>query len=377
MDKRGPGRGDDFPIEPLHCVDPVSLQGVPVPEREWLWPDWIPMRSVTLLSGDGGIGKSLLALQLATCCATKKLFLGKTVRHCKALFVGCEDEQTELHRRQVQINHAYELDMADLEKCKWVPRAGHDSTMMDFTGEGRGSKTPFFDQIHAMVIEEGFQLLILDTSADLFAGNENVRSQVKQFISGLTAIALQGNAAIVLLSHPSQLGRSSGTGESGSTGWSNSVRSRLYFSRPKAKEGELEDRDARILSREKSNYSASGAYVAMRYKDGAFEVTGGDEAEEGSSSLERWRKAEQAFVNGIQELTKKGVDVGTYSNNPSNFAPKQILAKTDEATGFSKEELEHAMNRLIKAGRIEQRNKGTKSAPRYHLVVIDPDFGAF
>ncbi|WP_192358512.1 AAA family ATPase [Mesorhizobium mediterraneum] len=37
----------------------------PVPEREWYLPDLVPRRQVTIFNGDGGVGKSLLKLQIA------------------------------------------------------------------------------------------------------------------------------------------------------------------------------------------------------------------------------------------------------------------------------------------------------------------------
>src|SRR5262245_31352317 len=67
---------DDFALEPLAVIDPLGWAGKPIPPREWLWPGWIPMRVVTLLSGHGGAGKSLLAQQMLTSGATGALFLG-------------------------------------------------------------------------------------------------------------------------------------------------------------------------------------------------------------------------------------------------------------------------------------------------------------
>jgi hypothetical protein len=63
---------------------------------------------------------------------------------------------------------------------------------------------------------------------------------------------------VILLSHPSQAGRNSGSGESGSTAWNNAVRARLYLTRPE--DGIAEQR---VLTRKKSNYSASGDDVKL------------------------------------------------------------------------------------------------------------------
>jgi Cdc6-like AAA superfamily ATPase len=41
----------------------------PAKPREWIVPDWIPRGLVTALYGDGGVGKSLLAMQLMSSVA--------------------------------------------------------------------------------------------------------------------------------------------------------------------------------------------------------------------------------------------------------------------------------------------------------------------
>ena len=61
-------------------------------------------------------------------------------------------------------------------------------------------------------------LIILDTVADLFGGDEIKRGQARQFIGMLRRLAIEIDAAIILLAHPSAEGIRSGTGSSGSTG---------------------------------------------------------------------------------------------------------------------------------------------------------------
>ena len=59
-----------------------DLDSKPVPAREWLVRELIPHRTVTLLSGDGGTGQSLLALQLAVAAreSNRTLEVGKLAR---------------------------------------------------------------------------------------------------------------------------------------------------------------------------------------------------------------------------------------------------------------------------------------------------------
>jgi len=49
----------------IASLDVVAALEAPRPSRHWIVEDWVPKRRVTLLSGDGGSGKSLLAQQLA------------------------------------------------------------------------------------------------------------------------------------------------------------------------------------------------------------------------------------------------------------------------------------------------------------------------
>ncbi|WP_341821558.1 AAA family ATPase [Wolbachia endosymbiont (group B) of Idaea biselata] len=118
---------------------------------------------------------------------------------------------------------------------------------------------------------ESFQpkLVILDTAADLFGGNENDRSHVRQFIQGCCGrIAQAIKGAVLLLAHPSDAGIIRKTGTGGSTAWNNTVRSRWYLTRPDKANASP---DERILSRKKSNYSqCNNGQMTLYWKNGAF-----------------------------------------------------------------------------------------------------------
>lgn len=375
-DPRRREMGGDFSLDLLVTTDPTGFQDKPVPTREWLWDGWIPKRATTALYGDGGTGKSLLAQQFMTAIATGRPFLGFPVSRMKVLGVFCEDDDDELQRRQAAINAALDVDFADLDNMRWISRVGAENLLMTFAADGRGEPTPFFGQLLDLAKGEGVQLVIVDTAADTFGGNENIRPQVRMFINLLTRLAHEIDGAVILLAHPSASGKASGSGDGGSTAWSNSVRSRLYIKRPDAVGGDDPDPNLRILSRLKANYAAIGVDLSVRWEGGAFvntvDPTMAGETEDGSIVAHRMREAEAWFIEGMNELAAKKLRCNIHRGQ-ANYAPKFLREKTTTCQSLSEFELTGAMNRLIKANRIRVEEDGPRSRRRSYLVLVSPD----
>jgi RecA-family ATPase len=265
-------------LEPLApqrppIIDPRSWSGKPLPAREWLVKNWIPMNHVTALYGDGGMGKTLLAQQLLTSVATGREWLGLGVRRLRSFGLLCEDHEDDLHFNQERINGAYWIDYSELSDLRLWPSVGFDNLLMTFDGKesGHGQLTTFFGRLLDEVKSFGARFVVLDTAADLFGGNENIRTQVRQFIANACGrIARETNGAVLLCAHPSVSGMATGFGSSGSTAWNNTVRSRLYLTQAKAEDGEQPDPDLRTLARKKSNYARAGESLTLRWSDGVM-----------------------------------------------------------------------------------------------------------
>lgn len=239
----------------------------PAPLREWIVDGWIPRGYVTGIYGDGAVGKSLIVQQLITSVSCVKPWLGMDVRGGRAFGFMCEDDAKELHRRQEGINRAYGLAMPNLEFMRLAARFGFDNILMTFDDRNRGSPTELFAEVAKFLTAFPPTLVVLDTLADIFGGNEIVRAHARQFIQGIGGqLARQFNCAVVIAAHPSASGISTGSGAGGSTAWSNTFRSRLYMTRP---EGEGND-DVRHLSRMKANYAPKGGEIVVKWSDGAF-----------------------------------------------------------------------------------------------------------
>jgi RecA-family ATPase len=236
---------------------PMTFTGAP-PERRWLVADWVAAGEVNSLYGGGATGKSLLALQLCCSAAIGARWLGLETAKCSSLFVSCEDDEDELHRRHDTIAHSVGCPIGSpfAESVRIWDRVGLDNLLAVDNGRGQLTAAPFLEALWAEVLEFRPDLLVLDTLADMFGGNEVNRVQVngflKTYLGGLIRQLKAGGhrLTVLLLAHPSVAGEQSGTGLSGSTGWENGVRSRLYLS--KDANGSP---DIRTLRRAKANYA--------------------------------------------------------------------------------------------------------------------------
>lgn len=311
----------------------------PVPAREWLLTDWIPMKQTTALYGDGGLGKTLLAQQLATAVATDKSFLGFNVAHGPVLGVFCEDDDSELHIRQDRINTMLTTRYADLHRLHLLSRVGQENLLMAFDGKDAGTLTHFWHELAATIAKLRPILVIVDTAADTFGGNENIRPQVRQYVQGaLTRLANEHHCAVLLCAHPSAAGLQSGSGAGGSTAWNNSVRSRLYLSKDPATE-------RTILTRKKSNYAAAGEEIQMVWSDGAFVPYQSGNV---LTLPKVERDAERDFLLMMRGILDQGRPVSPAPNSP-HYAPAQIKKRLTQRgkKSWTLEQLEGAMERLI------------------------------
>lgn len=354
--KQGPwGAAPKRKLQPFNVLEPMRWDGVDVPPRRWMVADMIPRGAVTMFTGDGGVGKSLLAQQLLTAAALGKPWLDMETAPCRGLGVFCEDDPEELHRRQAAICEHYGATLGDLEHVNLASRVGMDNVLMDFDRRNdHGSATALFDQLLRHAKEFGAQLIVFDTAADGFSGNENIRPQVRQFVNLLRNLALAVDGAVVLTAHPSVAGMTTGTGVSGSTAWSNTVRQRAYLTRP---EGDDVDPNERVLKTMKANYGRVGDTVRLRWKDGVFERL--DPPMSPDNMVDRL-EIDNAIVDAVRELVTTGTRISADRNNPRSGFPN-VLRTVQSCREMTFGMLLNAQARLIKSGRLIQVEVRTDS----------------
>lgn len=355
------GNGADTARPPvkLDVISAASFAGQPIPRQRWLVPDLIPAGNVTILSGDGATGKSLLGLQLAVATATAGEWIGAAPEPGKVLFVSAEDEIEEIHRRLARI----EPDLSILGDLSIVPMAGMDAVLAAPEGrDGLLHATPIFIALRTHVAAHRPSLLILDTLADLFGGDEIKKVHARQFVGLLRGLAIDFEVTILLLAHPSQSGMQSGEGTSGNTAWNNSVRSRLYLERRKTERGVEEDADVRTLTTKKANRAAIGTQIVVRWCDGKFVLEN-----EAARVDDRERDAERVFLDLLKQFEIEGRNVSHLTC--STYAPKQF-AEHPSANKISKAVFKKAMDRLFERGKIKIVVEGAPSHLRKRIALV-------
>ena len=258
-------------VEPL-AVEPASLLAKrdPPPARDWICEDLgLPAGRVTSLIGNGGFGKSTIAHQILIATALSRPLFGMPVKGGPVLGVFCEDETAELERKTRTLCKADAIELGLLDTAYILSRDGKDNVLCAFDHD-QILLTEFYWQLDATIASIKPRLTLIDTAADVFAGDFVSTTHVRQFIKTcLGGLCVRHETAVLLLAHPSASGMASGDGGGFSVAWNNSVRSRLYLRRPKSDNADA-IADRRVLEVRKANYGPSGGMIPLLYQDGRF-----------------------------------------------------------------------------------------------------------
>lgn len=332
----------------LPIIDPAGWADEETPPREWAVKDWLPLRQATLLTGKGGVGKSLLAQQLCTCIALGIPFLGVEVRQRPAVYISCEDDIDELHRRQKAICAGLGANVRQLSgKLHLVALSGQiGNELATFDASERLIVGTRYKELEATVAALGIGFVALDNASHLMAGDHNSLHQVAAFLGLLNRLAIRCNGSTLILHHPNK----AGDDWLGSVAWENQVRSRI-----KMQAGDtLGDSDTRSIENPKANYAAMGSRVDFRWFKGAF-IRDDDLPTNMAQEVAANAKASfdnEVFLSCLRERTAQGEGRGVGPSTGPNYAPTQFEGMA-QAKGLKRDRLKLAMDRLFTIGAVE------------------------
>ena len=348
---------------PLNWAD---LSASDPPQRKWAIPGWLGIGYMTLLAGSGGVGKTLLAQQLASSLATGDAFLHQPDKPLKILMWAGEDDAEEIWRRQWNIAKGNARMLREYHPNLIVESyAGSDCTLVE-TIYGKLVATPMLTELQEQVADYEADVVILDNVARLYGGDENNRHQVTTFVN-LTSGACNAHhpTAQLLLSHPAKV---QGSEYAGSTAWEAAVRSRWFFGRtlPDDDTPPVDD-SVRFLSRRKSNYSGLDT-VKMDF-DPALHILRIDSGEpvDNRRTLHPAR-ARNMVVDAINRLAAQN-DHASERKRAANFLIRTMVDRGWASTNHEKA-LEQALWGLLDDGTVVKMvvGKYANRTPREGLI---------
>lgn len=270
-----------------------EFQAEPV---EWLWEPYIPLGAVTILQGDGGLGKTTISSVIAAAVTAGKDLPGNNAAaRADVIMQNAEDSYSKTIRPRL------ELFGSD---CGRIHVIDEDEQPLSFTD----------DRIERAITLIKPRLIIFDPVQAYFGGKDmNSTSAVRPIMKHLGRLAKQNNCAVLLIGHFHKQGNSPQYRGLGSIDIYNAARSVLTVGRIA-----WED-DMRAIVQNKSNLSAPGVSQAYTFNQsggfawlGDYEITveellkgkrkqkeGQDTVQPENQSAKARRLIETALSNGL------------------------------------------------------------------------------
>jgi hypothetical protein len=350
-------------------VDFTKLAATKAPDFKWYVPGWLSPHP-TLMSGKGGMGKSLAALQMAVALATGKRFLSKPVDPLRILLWSCEEDLPELHRRLERICEFYGINMADLAGNLTIDcRQGLDNTLIS-QEFGRPMWSALTEYLRQQVNDLKADIWIGDNLAHMYACSENDRHPVTTFTSWLAG--LREGWCPLLIGHVAKIG---GSEYSGSTAWENAVRMRWYLGDKLPEEDKNADEhddgepgNVRFLCKRKTNYDQKD-YVRFTMQDGLLVPERIDSGDSGLIESLRNRKARDVILRGLDKLTEMGINTSERGGQ-ANLV--KLMFDYKLAEGCSPKQLTTALRQLMVEGVIIRGETGRDASRRKRegLIIV-------
>ncbi len=350
-------------ILPFETFDASQWEGVPIEPRRWIAHNRIPVGEPGIMSGDGGTGKTKLALQLAvTIAAGLQDWVGAVVDAQGPVIVfSAEEKLKEMHRRVLDVTEHRGLSFKDLRGGLHFICDQDNTVLGACDRNGIVQPTMPLLRLEKTVAAIRPALVIVENAADVYSGNESDRPNVTRFVRGILGrLTVPCESTIMLIQHPSVSGLADGTGRAGSTGWNNSGRWRCNFTKITADGEQL--RQLEII---KNNYGPDGEKTQLRWHRGVFVP------DAPGSSLERaaaQRDIDELFLRLLEQRNAQGRWITT--SKATGYAPKE-LAMMPGAQGVTAAALASAMERLLsEPRRIITETYGPPSKLRQRLVIV-------
>ena len=226
-----------YALEQTRSAKPLELvDGIPAYYWQgWLIENWLPRNCVAMLTGDGGVGKSRLALQLAWSLSGDGQWLGEAGQMPSPgadygggfeplgpgaiVYATWEDSPEQIRGRLFWLEQFGKVGNGNNFKIADMRARGHLWAQTDRNPSP--GLTPAGEALRMAAEQHNARLLVVDTIGVAYGASEIDRAQVGAFFADWAAWADQNDCAVLLIAHPP---KTAGVTYSGSTGILGGVR---------------------------------------------------------------------------------------------------------------------------------------------------------
>lgn len=317
-------------------LDYLCLAEVEEKEITFLWSPYIPKNKLTILEGQPGLGKSLLAMKIAADISSGRALPGqKRGKKLRTLVLQAEDalDDTVVPRLRVM--------GADLRSIFAIPRTFS-------LGDPEG-----VDEFAKVINDTGTEFIVIDPLVSYTAGaDSNKQHEMSPILDHLTEIADELNVTIVIVRHLRKGGAASAIDEgAGSVRLGAAVRSVFQV-----KKALNQEDNVRALLHIKCNVAKLGKTIEYEIIEGKYpSVEWGELVEYGWEEL-----AGAASIRGPKSEVK--VNIKEYILNclgDKELEWNEVLDLLDNYNvSASDSTINHARSELRKEGRIDSKSIG-------------------
>lgn len=275
----------------------------PPPPRDWVWGDRIAAGTLTILTGEGSIGKSWLALEIGAHIAASADFAGRPCKGGGVLGVFSEDDAHEIIRRSRKNASRLNLPESRCAGFDWLCSDDGDLTIATFDRDANANPTEAFKAIRARALNERPRLIIVDNVSTVMLGNENDGQQVAAFCRMLNQLARDTGAAVLLLMHPA---KAEGSVYAGSKNWRSHCRTMWFMRAPVEGEPGYGDPSRRILECVKNNLGPEGERIWFTRDHGVFVPDPVASTGVSQNPVYRAYQHQHAVLCGLADLKQQG-----------------------------------------------------------------------
>jgi len=335
-----------------------DIMAADYPLTEWVWQHFVLKGEVNLLYGDGGVGKSLLALYIAIAVATGIRLFSEATMQMPVLGLFAEDGAAQVQQRSTTALKELGLDAhGNLPIKLWCQPRG-ETLLARIDDSGNVTELP---RLHALRAElaaiERPAMLIVDSLADLFALNESLRLPVnaalKQVLGGLCR---DYGTTVLVLAHPSKTSMQDGTNYSGSTAFNNAVRQRLTLEIIKREVDDTTDGPPlRRLSVAKSNYGKPVEKILWFY--------GATIADVPRAAVATPAEEKAAVLATMLRLIDSGIRVVRSNGNGQKFRDVAAAVREQHGVGISAASVGKHVAALEREGLLTYQQRDRNARP--------------